>query len=285
MKKVVQITSKLKYVGLLGIFGFLNNNPNIKLLWLFWLLGFIEIFCNFRIIYQGVLQLFGIPFIHIAHFSKLPNKENYRCKAKYQLPFDDEWLVANGSFEKELSHSWSIPTQRYAYDFLIIDDDGNTSKGDKTVLESYFCYGKNILAPADGVVIEIGSKFSDSKTFGDGTFDESVKDIRGNYIVTKHAHGEFSFIGHIRPQSIMVEEGQRVKSGDIIARCGNSGNTTEPHIHFHLQDGVSMFLSAGLPIEFVNISAKKLSNDSLNQESLSYANIHYIQKGQIVSNL
>lgn len=206
-----------------------------------------------QVAFQGLKQLLSIPYIYISHGFKLPNN-NYHSKTNYQLPFEGEWTVVNGGYEKEFSHSWGVPTQRYAYDFLILNDEGEAFQGDKASLTSYACYGKNILAPADGVVVAIGDNCEDEKPFVDEDIQAMATDIRGNYILIKHADKECGFIGHIKPHSILVKIGQQVSQGDIIAQCGNSGNTSEPHIHFHLQDGMSFFASAGIPIIFHNIA-------------------------------
>jgi murein DD-endopeptidase MepM/ murein hydrolase activator NlpD len=89
--------------------------------------------------------------------------------------------------------------------------------------------------------------------YGDGTVICKAKDLRGNFITIRHNGDEYSTIAHIMPGSITVEEGQRVTKGQVIAKCGNSGNTSEPHIHFQLNQGVSFFTSAGLPIRFAGI--------------------------------
>jgi len=238
---------------------------------------------------QGLKQAFCIPYIYISHGFKLPQK-SYCTKVQYILPFEGEWTVINGGCEKEFSHSWSIPTQRYAYDFVIMDDDGKTYRGDSDKVTSYACYGKNVLAPADGVVIAIGNICDDEKPFSDEIIEMKAKDIRGNFILIKHAEKEYGFIGHLQPQSIIVGIGQKVKQGEVIAKCGNSGNSSEPHIHFHLQDGISFFTSAGIPITFKNICIskkqgyknydKRMSLD-LNKLTSSKTQIH---RGQQVSN-
>ena len=76
---------------------------------------------------------------------------------------------------------------------------------------------------------------------------------RGNYIVIKHHEQEYSEICHLLKDSITVKEGDSVKGRQVIAKCGNSGNTSEPHIHFQIQRGQSFYLSPGLPIFFQNI--------------------------------
>lgn len=206
-----------------------------------------------QVFFQGLQQLFCIPYLYLSHGFKLP-PSNQPSKISYQLPFKGEWTVVNGGCEKELSHSWGIPTQRYAYDFLRMDDNGKTYQGDQAELTSYACYDQNVCAPADGIVVAIGNDCEDEKPFVDEMAQAMAKDIRGNYLLIKHTDKEYGFIGHLKPQSILVEIGQRVRQGEIIARCGNSGNTSEPHIHFHLQDGIGFFTSAGIPIAFHNIT-------------------------------
>jgi murein DD-endopeptidase MepM/ murein hydrolase activator NlpD len=220
----------------------------------------------------------------------LPSKENFICKVDYILPFLERWTVVNGGVGKELSHSWGIPTQRYAYDFFILDNEGKSNTGNKKVLASYYCYGKSIIAPADGVVVNLNNKHNDSRVDGKKVYCDAW-DIRGNFIVIKHNDKEYSSIAHIMQNSFMVNIGDKVRQGEIIAKCGNSGNTSEPHIHFQLQTGKSFFLSAGLPIAFSNISAKDKNNYRLADKRPCKNNLqktedkYYIGRGLEVENL
>ena len=205
-----------------------------------------------QVIMQGLKQIFCIPIIYIKHGFRLPKSS--RCsKVEYRLPFDGEWTVINGGLEKEYCHLGG-PTQRYAYDFLIMSESGKTYRGDNPAdVSAYKCYGKEILAPADGTVVEIGVNCEDGKIMLPGDMEAMAKDIRGNYILIKHAENEYGFIGHLQPQSICVEVGEKVQAGQVIARCGNTGNSSEPHVHFHVQDGKNFFTSAGIPIIFKDI--------------------------------
>ena len=206
-----------------------------------------------QVIMQGLKQTLCIPLIYIKHGFRLP--KNSQCsKVEYRLPFDGEWTVVNGGLEKEYSHSWGVPTQRYAYDFLIMSESGKTYLGeDPADVSVYECYGKAVLAPANGTVVEIGTNCEDGKIMLPGNMEVTAKDIRGNYILIKHAENEYGFIGHLQPQSICVKVGEKVQAGQIIAKCGNTGNSSEPHVHFHVQDGTNFFTSAGIPIRFRDI--------------------------------
>lgn len=226
--------------------------------------------------------------VPLRHGSHLPNTDNYRCKVKYSLPFSDRWTAVNGGVDKKSSHSWDIPTQRYAYDFLILDEGSESCDGNVTRAADYHCYGKEILAPADGEVIEVGSDCPDSLISGTGQVDCSARDIRGNYILIRHAEGEYSLLAHLQPGNIGVKAGDVVKRRQCIARCGNSGNSSEPHLHFQLQNGKSFFNSAGLPIEFENISASSTPNYSAYDPRPVPSAIglpeKYIARGQTVAN-
>lgn len=216
-----------------------------------------------EVILQGLKQSFCIPIIYIKHKFRLPTNKQF-TEIEYTLPFDGEWTVVNGGVEKEYSHSWGVPTQRYAYDFLIMDDSGATYEGENLAdIKAYRCYGNDVLAPADGVVVEIGNSCEDSKIMLPDNMEATAKDIRGNYILIKHFEKEYGFIGHLKPNSICVKAGEKVKAGQVIAKCGNTGNSSEPHIHFHIQDGINFFTSAGVPIRFKNIcvSAQKGYNN------------------------
>ena len=205
----------------------------------------------------------------------MPSKENYTCKANYILPFTGKWTVFNGGADKNLSHSWGIFPQRYAYDFIIMDDEGKSFSGDNKALQSYYCYGKDIIAPADGVVVKAAGRHPDSRVNGAKAFCDTW-DMRGNFIVIKHAPREYSLIAHLAPGSVTVKAGDTVKQGQIIAKCGNSGNTSEPHIHFQLQTGKSFFTSAGLPIAFSGVNAAQKVNYNLADTRNCDGNLEYV---------
>ena len=207
-------------------------------------------------------QLIGVIIPHFRHKFKLPSKENYVLKGNYILPFAGKWTVVNGGLTKKLSHSWILPSQRYAYDFIILDNEGKSSSGDRRSLNSYYCYDKDIVAPADGKVVSLYDKYKDSFVDGKKGYCDS-NHIAGNYIVIKHNDSEYSAIAHLVPGSLKVKKGDIVKQGQVIAKCGNSGNSSEPHIHFQLQSGKSFFLSAGLPIAFTDVEARQKENYSV----------------------
>lgn len=265
MRNLIWGISLIKYLGILGIVGLITHSEILRLFMMFWFLGILEILLTFPIFFQSIKQIIGMMYVYAKQEINLDKRRKiYKNEqsVQYRLPFEGEWVVVNGGITKEESHSWLITSQRFAYDFLILDNDGKSYSGPSKKLSSYYCYGKKILAPADGIVVETGTANKDSTIMGYGRADPTAKDLRGNYIVIQHTKEQYSVLAHLKPDSIVVRAGQVVKQGEHIALCGNSGNTTEPHLHFQIQDGKSFFLSMGKPIKFSNIEKKIMINYS-----------------------
>ena len=125
MRTIIQLCSKLKYIGLLGFPMFFSDLPIWKYMWLFWLFGVAEILLTLPTFMQQILQIVGMIVTGIKRGGENPEVEP-ESKIEYSLPFHGEWLVLNGGVNKELSHSWEIYPQRYAYDFVMVDDEVKT---------------------------------------------------------------------------------------------------------------------------------------------------------------
>ncbi|MCH8500764.1 MAG: M23 family metallopeptidase [Aliidiomarina sp.] len=175
---------------------------------------------------------------------------NYQTKATYRLPFSGEWLVFNGGLKEATSHSWQVLAQRYAYDFVQADAEFRRHRGQGMRLRDYFCYDQPILAAADGEVVDVVDKIGPAPLVGFGIADFLCRHFAGNHVVIRHADGEYGFYAHLIKGTIPVKIGDFVKAGEEIGRCGHTGHSSEPHLHFHLQDTPSIFTGMGLPIRF-----------------------------------
>jgi len=178
----------------------------------------------------------------------------YRQTARYRLPFADEWYIVGGGITPQTSHSWDVVAQRYAYDFVIADAQLRRWRTDGRAAEDYLCYGIPVLAPADGVVVAVRDGVRDAPGAGTGWLDVLTPYFPGNTVVIQHAEAEYSFLAHLIPGSLTVAMGDRVTAGQPIGRCGNSGHSTEPHLHFHIQDRADFWTAAGLPVAFDGVS-------------------------------
>ncbi len=204
----------------------------------------------------------AISGLNLQPVTQLPDDPaaGYHSAVSFRLPFDGLWYVAWGGDDELHNYHVVAAPQRHAYDFLVWKD-GSTFTGDGTKPEDYYAYGQPVLAPADGTVITVVDGLPDQvpQTGSDPAH------AAGNHVVIQVAEQEYLFIAHMQPGSIQVKEGDVVTAGQIIGRCGNSGNTSEPHIHIHLQDQPQMFTTdesgaitgmtdaIGLPLEFSNM--------------------------------
>jgi hypothetical protein len=191
------------------------------------------------------LGLLALVVVSLGMFRTYPSSYDRRpSQVRFRLPLDGPVTVAWGGPSTEVNYHVVMPDQRWAYD-LLVTEDGRSFRGDGSRLEDHFAFGKPVRAPADGVV----------RTIHDGEPDGPIGQWRvlgaaGNHIVLQVAEREFLFIAHLERGSIAVRPGDRVVAGQAIARVGNSGNSSEPHVHLHLQDTPTSFLGEGIPLYF-----------------------------------
>ena len=146
---------------------------------------------NFSLIRQSLRQMRGV--VQLSHAAALPDIADYRAPMDFSLPFHGRWLVANGGVTPETSHSWEIPQQRYAYDFLIVDKSGQHFSSDEKDPAAYYCYGREILAPADGFVVALYTDAPDSPINKHRPVC-AADDLRGNFVLLNHGSGVYSLL-------------------------------------------------------------------------------------------
>lgn len=174
-------------------------------------------------------------------------KLDYVTKTSLELPFNEDWFVFWGGRTIDENYHAASKSQRFAYDLFIMKD-GVSHAGDGSKLSDYYCYGAEVLAPAAGTIVWSCDSLPDQVP---GQMDPA--NPIGNGVVIDHGNGEFSLFAHMQPKSLKVKTGDKAKASAVLGLCGNSGNTSEPHIHYHLQDGPDMKAAEGLPAPFVNL--------------------------------
>ncbi len=142
------------------------------------------------------------------------------------LPFLGQWRIYQG-FEDRWTHKgpW-----KYAYDFIITDDQGKSHKncgGHKT---DYYCYGKPVVSPVSGIITDTCDSLKDNDI---GEVDQVNN--WGNYIIIQSAFGYYVEISHLQANSLKLGPGDPVQAGAVLANCGNSGYSPQPHIHMQIQ--------------------------------------------------
>lgn len=138
---------------------------------------------------------------------------------------------------------------RFAIDFIRMDNEGKYSNGDDNVVKNWYGYGNDVLAVADGVVASTRDDFSESATLAEHPKYPADK-ATGNYVSLRIGDSLLAFYEHLKPKSIKVKPGQRVKKGDVIASLGFTGQTTGPHLHFHIANLNSPLGAEGIPFVF-----------------------------------
>lgn len=214
-------------------------------------LSTLGLFTNPYVWAHALSRIVGHIFLTLRYGGRLPAETDRADAPDYRLPVSGTWTIRRGGPTPAESHSWAVFGHRYAYDFVQTDADGKTHEDDGSELGDYICYGEPVLAPASGEVVGVKKRHRDMPRPG-GWIDPFLRSPWGNHIRIKHGD-EFSVIGHLRPGSIRVTEGDTVEAGQPLGQCGNSGSSDEPQIHFHVQDGALGFLSMGLPIAFADL--------------------------------
>jgi hypothetical protein len=143
-------------------------------------------------------------------------------------PLQGRWLWGNGQGEDTFHSHFQYPEQRYAYDLVKLEG-GATFAGDAGKNESYFAWGKPVLAAAAGVVAAVVDDVPDNN--GDAA-NPANNPTRNAFVLIDHGDGRFTYYAHVRQGSALVKVGQQVAAGDPLAAVGNAGFSSEPHLHF-----------------------------------------------------
>lgn len=174
---------------------------------------------------------------------------DYHTRATLRLPFSGDWFVFWGGRDVVDNVHAVASDQRFASDFVVLQN-GKNFTGDGSRNEQYHCFGQPVLAPASGTVVAAEDSITDNRP---GKMNASRP--LGNHVIIDHSDGEFSFLAHLQKGSLSVSSGDAVHTGSLLGRCGNSGNSSEPHVHYHLQNTKHFANGEGLPAQFTNYMA------------------------------
>jgi hypothetical protein len=191
-------------------------------------------------------EIAGIDLRPRARLQRDP-RAGYRLKARLTLPVNGEWWVFWGGPTERQNYHVVAPDQRHAYD-LLVWRSGATYRGTGAGNADYWAWGRPVVAPAPGVVVAAVDGVRDNRPQVEV---ENRGAPAGNHVVLDLGGGEYALLAHMRRGSVRVRPGQRIRRGTVLGVCGNSGNSSEPHLHFHVQDRPALFGAArGLPVSF-----------------------------------
>lgn len=186
-------------------------------------------------------------------------------------PFTGRWMARNSPARRVPSHGTHLMGTTYAIDFVAVDERGRSAPFDwRSALtteppERFVGFGAPILAPVSGTVV----------TVLDGEPDHAARRaapvripyllgqarrakggaaaIAGNHVVIGlSGGGPFVLLAHLRRGSPSVQVGDRVRLGEPIGACGNSGNSIQPHVHVQATESTDWEVTRGLPISFAD---------------------------------
>ncbi|MGY5852475.1 MAG: M23 family metallopeptidase [Candidatus Thorarchaeota archaeon] len=210
--------------------------------------------------------------------------ESFESKNDYIFPLRGAWMVW-GNWDVTTSHR-TMHSQEFAMDLMEYNDDLMIPQVGSTTNEGFKMYKKEVIAIADGEVVDCFDEAPENPTAPEMLPSEKRAEIAekygfvvaasGNYVILKHQNDESSFYAHLVTDSVTVEKGQKVEQGQVIGRLGNSGNSTGPHLHFHLMAGPNILTARGLPCHFTNIVDTTGEKISLIQNDRSV--IHTVDK-------
>lgn len=188
---------------------------------------------------QVITGFYLKPFVTYASDEKW-------TKNQYRMPICDEWFVFWGGINEFDNYHYAYENQRYAYDLVRVIN-GATYEGTNLINENYFAFGTDVIAPFNGKVVKVVDGIKDNVP---GEMNEKYP--AGNYVVIEHPNKEYSMIAHFKNGSILVKEGEQVKEGQLLGQCGNSGNSSEAHIHFQIMDCSQFEKAKSIRIQFQN---------------------------------
>lgn len=210
-----------------------------------------------RLVHRFNLQMTGAPAV-------LPASPTYTGAALDLLPSvpvlgppltGKGWVAVNGCCAPDVGHrSTGLPingaiyfAQRFAIDWVKLDDQGRIVKGDDTQVQNYTDYGAEVLAVADGTVVATLDTLADqTPPNGPDPNTINLQNVLGNHVILDLGNNQYVLYAHLQQGEVKVKPGDRVRRGQVLGKLGNTGNSTAPHLHLHLMSG-STLGSNGLP--------------------------------------
>jgi len=182
-------------------------------------------------------------------------------------PFQGRWLTQNSPANRVPSHGTTLLATSFAIDFVPVDEVGRSAPLTLGSLlrpeppERFPGFGRSILAPVHGVVVAMHHEEPDHHSFrGLPSVGYALTqrrraaagwvELAGNHVMIETRDGPVVAVCHLQRGSVQVQLGQSVRLGETLGRCGNSGNSTEPHVHLQAIDRVDVLHASAVPITF-----------------------------------
>lgn len=214
---------------------------------------------------------FGLAALILPGTFQYPSEEN--CTL-LEMPVKGKWLAMHSGQYPWVNYHSNLNAQKFAIDMVKVNEAKQFFTNNGAKLEDFFTLGDSVFAPASGIVIARADSFPNQKAY---TGSDTIN-IAGNYVEIALPSNKFLFLAHLFPGTVAVQVGDTINAGQFIGLAGNSGNTTFPHLHLHIQDKptINDSLSMGQPFRFKNIIRErfglsgKAGNAYLNRNDYFY---------------
>jgi biotin carboxyl carrier protein len=196
------------------------------------------------------------------------------------------WLAANGPSNTSAHRRAMLPVnglphigQRYAIDWIQLGDDGDALTGDQSKNSSYHAWDQEIHAVGDGKIVEVKDGIPENvPNSGKLAVPITYDTLAGNHVIQQLSDGHFAAYAHLRPGTLKVKVGDTVHAGDVLAHLGNTGNSSEPHLHFQVCDAPSFPASEGLPFAIDQYTYDDYKIDKAPKPALTVKSSHPVTK-------
>ena len=171
----------------------------------------------------------------------------------FRLPFDGTWFVAQGGDTLNVNHHMAVRAQWYGLDFAKVGApmERGLKTGTGKDVKDFYSWGEAVLAPISGTIVSLENSMPDNAI---GAYDKER--VRGNHAAIKSTDGDLVVLAHLQKDSLGVQIGSKVRAGDFLGRCGNSGNSDFPHIHLHVESTAGVDDGQGKNIVFADLDVE-----------------------------
>jgi hypothetical protein len=160
-------------------------------------------------------------------------------------PFDTVSHIFWGGDSEEQNYHVQNRAQKNAFDIVTRNPSGRSYRTDGKSNEDYYIFGRNVYSPCRGTIVELIDGVKENKPG-----EMNPAQLTGNSMVIRSDKNEFILLAHLQQGSIKLSKGDKVKPGDLLGRCGNTGNSSEPHLHLHIMDKPRMDSATGIKCYF-----------------------------------
>lgn len=205
------------------------------------------------VLFTNITEQGEVATFRAAPEPKIPESPlaSYKDAVKLKLPFTGEWFVYQGGRNIVTNSHVTDEDTQFQLDFALLHNY-RPFKTDGSKNEDYYCFGQPILAPADGTAVKVVDGIADHDP-GKPVSDALTQ--LGNYVMIAHSKNEISMFLRVKDGSINVKRDDKVKQGDVIAECGNSGASPAPLVQYRLLNSRGFPMPKTLPVQFVDYFA------------------------------